>query len=76
MSAELDKANEIIDDFSNTLHDYIGDYYDRRNLARQLSINFINGLINELEEVYCFGENDIDERIIFYENVKQIIITS
>lgn len=68
-----EQAENLINECENKLYDSVEHTYSREYLATQFALMLVNNIINELSEVYCNGETDIDESIKYWKDVKQEI---
>ena len=68
-----EQAENLINECENKLYDSVENTYSRECLATQLALMSVNNIINELSDVYCNGETDIDESIKYWKDVKQEI---
>lgn len=68
-----EQAEKLINECENKLYDSVENTYSREFLATQFALMLVNNIINELSEVYCNGETDIEESIKYWKDVKQEI---
>lgn len=68
-----DRAEQLINTCENKLYDSVENTYSREYLATQFALLFVNNIIDELNNVYCSGESDIDDNIKYWSEVKQEI---
>lgn len=68
-----EQAENLINECENKLYDSVENTYSRECLGTQFALMLVNNIINELSEVYCNGETDIDEIIKYWKDVKQEI---
>lgn len=68
-----ERAEHLINEYENKLYDSVENTYSREYLATQFALMFVNNLIDELSNVYCGGETDIDEIVKYWNEVKQEI---
>ena len=68
-----ERAENIINECENKLYDSVENTYSREFLATQFALMFVNNIIDELSNVYCSGETDIDDNIKYWNRVKQEI---